>query len=345
MERAKARRQIINNIFSQSITKKNMLTEALIKANPTLANLTPEQIAAITTLSQNDENQVIASKYGELYGQFDEIVKEITGEAKPQGKKTTEWVKENFSTLKTKADKAGDTTELETLKTELAKAKEDLKNNAGDKNLKADVERLTKEITDEKQRVKELREAAAKTQSEWEEKVKAEQGKLISLRIDNEANAALAGMKFKDEKLIPANLRQIAIEAAKTKILAEGKADWIDDGKGGQRLVFRDANGQVRNNPENALNPFTFGELLSKELTAVLDGGHKQTGAGTKSDQGGGSGGGTFNFDVNGAKSIVEADELFTRAWLAQGKPKSDPEYNTKWQEMRKSLPADLPMQ
>lgn len=321
-----------------------MLTEAVIKANATLANLTPEQIAAITTLSQNDENQVIASKYGELYGQFDEIVKEVIGEAKPQGKKTTEWVKENISSLKTKADKAGDNTELEKLKGELAQAKEDLKNNAGDKNLKADVDRLTKEINDEKQRVKDLQANITKTQQEWEVKVKAEQEKMTSLKIDNEANAALAGLKFKDEKLIPSDLRQIAIEAAKAKILAENKADWIDDGKGGQRLVFRDANGQVKNNPENALNPFTFGELLSKELTAVLDAGHKQNGAGTTPPKGQG-GNGSFAVDTSGAKSIVEADEIFTTQWFAQGKSKSDPEYNTKWQEMRKSLPADLPMQ
>ena len=321
-----------------------MLTEAIIKANSTLANLTHEQIAAITTLSQNDENQVIATKYGELYGQFDGIVQELTGEAKPAGKKTTEWVKENLSTLKAKADKSGDTTELENLKKELAQAKEDLKNNAVDKNLKSEVERLTKEVSDEKNRVKELRDAVTKTQSEWEAKVKAEQEKLISLRIDNEANAALAGMKFKDEKLIPAELRKIAIEAAKAKVLSELKADWIDDGKGGQRLVFRDAQGQVKNNPENALNPFTFGELLSKELTAVLDTGHKQQGAGTHTSNGN-TGGATVPVDVNGAKSVVEADEMFTKAWFAQGKSKSDPEYNTKWQEMRKSLPADLPMQ
>lgn len=323
-----------------------MLTEAVIKANQTLANLTPEQIAAITTLSQNDENQVIATKYGELYGQFDTIVKEVIGEDKPQGKKTTEWVKEHLTGLKTKAEKAGDNTELEKLKSELAQAKEDLKNNAGDKNLKSEVDRLAKEVADEKQRVKDLQTNMTKTQQEWEAKVKAEQEKMIALKIDNEANAALAGMKFKDEKLIPANLRQIAIDAAKAKILAEGKAEWIDDGKGGQRLVFRDANGQVRNNPENALNPFTIGELLTKELAPVIDTGHKQTGAGTTGGNGGqGGGNGSVSVDVNGAKSLVEADEIFTKAWLAQGKPKSDPEYNTKWQEMRKSLPADLPMQ
>ena len=284
-----------------------MLTEAVIKANSTLANLTPEQIAAITTLSQNDENQVIATKYGELYGQFDTIVKDVIGEDKPQGKKTTEWVREHFTAFKTKAEKAGNDSELEKLKTELAQAKEDLKNNAGDKSLKSEVERLMKEVSDEKQRVKDLQTNMTKIQQEWEAKVKAEQDKMIAIRIDNEANAALAGMKFKDEKIIPANLRQIAIDAAKAKILADGKAEWIDDGKGGQRLVFRDANGQVRNNPENALNPFTIGELLAKELAPVIDAGHKQNGAGTHTSQGNG-GGGVGGISIKGAKKNFEAD-------------------------------------
>lgn len=318
-----------------------MLTEAILKSID--ADLKPETLSKILEANKNDENQVIANKYGELYGQFDTIVKEITGEEKPQGTKTTDWVKGKFTALKAKADKAGDNTELEKLKDELAKAKEDLKNNSGDKNLKADVERLTKEVNDEKQRVKDLQANITKTQQEWEAKVKAEQEKMISLKIDNEANAALSGMKFKDEKLIPKELREIAINAAKAKILAEGKAEWIDDGKGGQRLVFRDANGQVRNNPENALNPFTIGELLSKELTPIVDNGHQQNGAGTKPQQGGGGSG--AKVDISGVKSKTEFTDRFNQHWMkVEGKPMTHPDYNKEYQEAVKTLPADLPM-
>lgn len=39
-----------------------MLTREIIVANAALAGLTDEQITAITTLSQNDENSVIAKK-------------------------------------------------------------------------------------------------------------------------------------------------------------------------------------------------------------------------------------------------------------------------------------------
>ena len=42
-----------------------MLTREILVANAALAGLTDEQIAAITTLSANDENSVIAKKTGE----------------------------------------------------------------------------------------------------------------------------------------------------------------------------------------------------------------------------------------------------------------------------------------
>ena len=41
------------------------LTSDIIRANTALAGLTEEQINAITTLSENDENSVIAKKTGD----------------------------------------------------------------------------------------------------------------------------------------------------------------------------------------------------------------------------------------------------------------------------------------
>ena len=42
-----------------------MLTREILVANAALSGLTDEQITEITTLSQNDENSVIAKKTGE----------------------------------------------------------------------------------------------------------------------------------------------------------------------------------------------------------------------------------------------------------------------------------------
>ena len=48
-----------------------MLTREILIANAALSGLTDEQISAITTLSANDENSVIAKKTGEIYGGLD----------------------------------------------------------------------------------------------------------------------------------------------------------------------------------------------------------------------------------------------------------------------------------
>ena len=47
------------------------LTIDVLRANAALAGLTDEQLTAITTLSVNDENSVIAKKTGEIYGGLD----------------------------------------------------------------------------------------------------------------------------------------------------------------------------------------------------------------------------------------------------------------------------------
>jgi gas vesicle protein len=321
-----------------------MLTEAILKQNAVLDGLTPEQIAAITTLSQNDEGQIIANKYGELYGSFDNLVKEVVGVEKEKGQKTTEFVKAQLLALKEKAEKAGDNTELEKMKSELEQARKDLKDNAGDRMLKGEVERLAKEVADEKQRVKDLQQSINTTTQEWEKKVMAEQEKLQRLKIDNEANKALSGIKFKDEKLIPAQLREIAIEAAKAKVLSENKVDWVDDGRGGQVQVFRDKTGQIRNNPDNLLQPFTFAELLAKELTHVIDTGHHQAGAGTK-DGKGQAGKGGMSLDFTGVRTKTEAGDRFNQHWLkVVGKTMTDPDYNKEYQAAMKELPANLPL-
>ena len=56
-----------------------MLTREILTANATLSGLTDEQITAITTLSQNDENSVIAKKTGEIYGALDADILEVSG--------------------------------------------------------------------------------------------------------------------------------------------------------------------------------------------------------------------------------------------------------------------------
>ena len=54
-----------------------MLTREILAANAQLSGLTEEQIKAIITLSENDENSVIAKKTGEIYGALEWNGKDI----------------------------------------------------------------------------------------------------------------------------------------------------------------------------------------------------------------------------------------------------------------------------
>ena len=90
--------------------------------------------------------------------------------------------------------------------------------------------------------------------------------------------------------------------------------EFIDDGKGGQRLVFKDANDAIMRNAEKQLEPYTIGDLLMKELKqmGVLDEGRQATGTGTKTpkvtttEQG-------IVIDLTGVRTQTEAQELIAQ--------------------------------
>ena len=83
-----------------------MLTREILVANAALAGLTDEQIAAITTLSANDENSVIAKKTGEIYGGLDADILAASGIAKNGTEKTFDYAKRVVAEFKTKAESA-----------------------------------------------------------------------------------------------------------------------------------------------------------------------------------------------------------------------------------------------
>lgn len=277
------------------------LTKELIQKN--VEGLTEEQVTALTKLSENAFSEAIATRIGELHGQYDQDIKSVLGKDKPAGVKTYEWLKQELSTLKSKAEATqGLTAEIEALKSQI----KDGKGNDAMKQQLADLENHRNEL----QKALEAEKTAAA------ERIQAEQAKAAELRISYEFEKALQGVKFKPDDIMPAAVRETFIQAAKTKILGEVKPDWIDDGNGGQRLVFRNANGQVMNNPDNALNPFTAADLLKKELTPILDVGKKQEGAGTKPGQNGQNGGAFTLADVS---TQVQATERITDYLMAKG--------------------------
>ena len=80
------------------------LTREILVANAALSGLTDEQINAITTLSQNDENSVIAKKTGEIYGNLDVDILAASGVEKNGTEKTYDYAKRVLGDFKTKAE-------------------------------------------------------------------------------------------------------------------------------------------------------------------------------------------------------------------------------------------------
>lgn len=306
----------------------NMLTREVITANTALSGLTDEQIAAITTLSQNDENSVIAKKTGEIYGALDSDILAVSGIAKNGTEKTYDYAKRVIGEIKTKAESANELqTKVDSLTKEKARLEKAISDNSADaetvkalKQAKADLQNVTTQFT----------ELTTKYNNE-----KANHEKeLFGMRIDNALQTAAAGLKFKAG--FPDSVTKVILAQATEKIKGMNP-EYIDDGNGGKILAFKDASGAILRNPNNQLNPFTPAELLTKELQTmgVLEQQRQQSGGGTNLPSGGGNN--SIVIDVSGARTQSEAYELITKNLLAQGKTVGSKEFDEAvrkvWQE------------
>lgn len=288
-----------------------MITREILVANSALAGLTEDQINAIITINNNDVAGEIGKKTSEIYQKFDQLTKDATGVDRLMGatpEKTYDYLPRAIQEMKKNlGDNEALKTQIQNLTAEKTHLEGELAKGAGAE-VQRQLDQTKAELANTKTQYNTL-------QSQMAEKEKAHQAEIFGIRVDNDLNVASKGMQFKSE--IPASVQTILLQNAYTKIKGMNP-DYIDDGNGGKRLVFRGQDGAVLNNPENQLNPYTAGELLARELKDVLAVKREVTGSGTK-PLGGGSGAGDPAVDVSGAKSQTEAQEILTKQFLAQG--------------------------
>lgn len=286
-----------------------MLTREILVANAALAGLTDEQIAAITTLSANDENSVVAKKTGEIYGGLDADILAASGIAKNGTEKTFDYAKRVVAEFKTKAESASALqTQIDSLTKEKARLEKAIADGASDaetakalKQAKADLTAVTTQFNDLKKK--------------YDEAEKKFQTELFGVRIEGALQAATAGLKFKPG--LPESATKVLLAQAIDKIKGMNP-EYIDDGK---IIAFKDESGAIMRNPNNQLNPYTPGDLLAKELDTmgILDKGRQAGGGGTVPPGGGSGGGSGTTIDVTGAKTRVEAYEAIAANLMAQG--------------------------
>jgi uncharacterized protein (UPF0264 family) len=288
------------------------LTIEILKANAALAGLTDEQLAAITTLSANDENSVIAQKTGKIYGDLDADILAATGVAKNGTEKTYDYAKRVLSDFKTKAESATTLqTQIDGLTKEKARLEKAIADGATDaetakalKQAKADLTAITTQFNDLK--------------TKYDQAEQTHTTELLGIRVETALQTATAGLKFKAG--LPESATKVLLDQAVTKIKGMNP-EFIDDGKGGKILAFKDENGAIMRNSNNQLNPYTPGDLLTRELETmgILDKGRQASGGGTSGNGGSGSGGGGATFDVSGTKTRVEAYDAIAAGLMAQG--------------------------
>lgn len=141
-----------------------MLTREILIANAALSGLTDEQIAAITTLSANDENSVIAKKTGEIYGGLDADILAASGIAKNGTEKTFDYAKRVVAEFKTKAESSSALqTQIDSLTKEKARLEKAIADGATDaetakalKQAKADLTAVTTQFNNLKSKYDEV---------------------------------------------------------------------------------------------------------------------------------------------------------------------------------------------
>lgn len=299
-----------------------MLTKDIIAANAALAGLTEEQINTIVTLSQNDENAVIGARIGEIYRQMDTTIAEATGVARNGDEKTYLYLARATKSLKEQADSVtGLNAKITELQTEEARLKQIIADGEGNAETQKKLAQSEKDLAAVRKQFNELKAELDSTKTSHAKE-------LFDVRIENVLAGATAGLKFKAE--LPKSVTDIIITNAIAKIKGMNP-EYIDDGKGGKVLAFKDETGAIMRNPENQLNPYNATELIARELKTmgVLDEGRKQEGTGGK----GSNGGGGKAMDIGSARTRVEANEIITQQLMAKGLTRGSDEFEAEYMQ------------
>lgn len=314
-----------------------MLTVEMLRQNAALKDLPDNVLGAIAEMSRNDENTVIGTRIGALHGQYDRDIFDVTGIAKRDGEKSYDYAKRVLGDYKVKASSV-DTikSELETAKNQVADLQAKLEKGAGN-------EELTQQLKDARTQVTQLQAQLKTKETEFATKKTEYEKSVKDIHVNYAFQAATAGLKFKAGITEP--IQKTLLGAAKAEILSKGTPDFVDDGKGGKVLVLRGKDGNILNNPANNLNPYTIQELVMEtSLKDVIDNGRQGTGGGTGGNGGNGGGGGNL-LDLSGVKNQVEADKVIETYLLGQGLTRDSAEFAAKSLEIRdENKVSELPI-
>ena len=288
-----------------------MITKEMIAADAALQGLTEEQQQAVILMSKNDEEVTIGNRFREVYNQLDATIAKSTGVARNGDEKTYLYLERAANIL---AAKANSVEGLNTKVNELTKERDKLQkalSEGGDDATKKQLAQATKDLDAVRKQYDTLK-------GDFDKMKENHAAELLGMQIDNALSGAKAGLKFKAE------FPQAAVDTLLNQALSTIKGmqpEFIDDGKGGKRLVFKGTDGAIQRNPENHLEPFTAEELLKKELRTmgILDEGRKAEGTHTTPPQHQQQQQRSVPVDISMARTQTEADDIIHHQLNAQG--------------------------
>lgn len=291
-----------------------MLTADILKANEATAGLTDEQMSAIVEMSSNDEKTAISAQLGETHRMYDQDILEATGIQKNANEKSYDYLKR--ASAQVKADFEG---QIQSLNNEISTLRKRTTEGA-DAELAKQLKQAQAELAETKQQFVELQGKFGEAESNYN-------AKLFQYRVDNDIEQAMNGIKLKND--IPQELVSLAVKNAKDLVRGK-KADYIDNGQGGQTLVFRTESGALLNNPQNQLKPYTATELISEALKSygVLAEDRQQGGAGSAKPNITPQGGGIV-IDLSTCRTQGDAMQAITNTLLAQGLKRNTAEWQS----------------
>ena len=304
-----------------------MITIEMLAADAALAGLTDEQKNAIALMSKNDEEIVIGNRFREVYNRLDETIAKETGIARNGDEKTYNYLERAAKTL---AAKANSVDGLNTKIADLTKERDKLKQQVAE----GGDEATRKQLAQAQKDLDAVRTQYDTLKADFDKAKTDHAAELLGVQIDNVLAGAQAGLKFKPE--FPQAATDTLLAQALMKIKGMNP-DFIDDGKGGKRLVFKGENGEIARDPENHLEPYTAEALLKKELRAmgILDEGRQATGTQTRVPQTTQQQGAVV--DLSAARTQQEADNIIhnqlNALGLVRGSKKYQEAYDAAWKD------------
>jgi len=246
--------------------------------------------------------QQIDTRVSEIYKQIDADVSGITGQPKGQDEKTYDYVKKQLSAFKSSAE------ELAEKNKELQKA---IDSNSSDETvnlLKKELEQITRKHQEKME--------------EWKGKYEGLESNTLRMRVSNELDRSLMGVKFRTE--IPEDARDAMIRIAKDDIMKNAK--FMND-----KLVFVDEKDDVM--LDDMMKPLDAKTILETRLKSIIDAGVHKPGVDLKEPV-------TKDADGKPVVNLSLPDSVKTNAdlsdyLLASGLKRGTPEYAAAYEKYR----------